>query len=30
MNNENPYTTTGSRSTPSTENFRRSFGGGFV
>jgi len=30
MNNENPYSASGDRSTPSTENFRRSFGGSFA
>ena len=30
MNNENPYSASGQRGTPSTENFRRSFGGSFA
>lgn len=30
FNNENPYSASGSRGTPSTDNFRRSFGGSFA
>lgn len=30
MHNENPYSATGSRRTPSADTFRKSFGGGFA
>jgi hypothetical protein len=30
INNQNPYSSSGQRGTPSTDNFRKSFGGSFA